>query len=211
MYIPGPNGVDDQRTVVGLLRAGRVGHLIDHAADGFNGSMLPFLVDDNLRSIRVHLARGNPQWRALDGQPVMFLVQVSSAYVSPNWYPSKVTDSRVVPTWNYEVVHVHGVARIRDDPAFVAAVVRELTDRNERERAERDGGQMWSVDDAPTEFIERQLRAIVGVEIDVARVEAKRKLSQNRTADDHDGVARGLAESGRAGDREVSRSMFHDG
>lgn len=214
VYIPGPNAVDDPSTIARLLDIAGVGHLISRdpadAARGFDASVLPFLVDDELRIARAHFARANPQWRSLDGQLVLMVVPVSNAYVSPSWYPSKQVDGRVVPTWNYEVVHLHGTAHIRDEAAFVEQVVRELTDRHEGNRSGRGGAPPWSVDDAPADFIERQLRAIVGVEIAIERVEAKQKLSQNRSQDDQAGVVAGLSMSPRAGDTAVARSMVHD-
>lgn len=215
VYIPAPNAVDDPSTVVRLLRAAGVGHLVSHdighdttaRAGAFDATMLPFLVDDELRSVRAHIARANPQWRSIDGRPILFVVPVSNAYVSPSWYPSKQIDGRVVPTWNYEVVHLHGTAHVRDDVVFLEEIVRQLTERHEADRAGRDGTPPWSVDDAPREFIERQLRAIVGIEVTVERVDAKRKLSQNRSADDQAGVVAGLAQSSDAGDTAVAHAM----
>jgi transcriptional regulator len=211
VYIPGPNAVDDPTTVVRLLRAAGVGHLISHdTADSggqFDATMLPFLVDDDLRVARAHVARANPQWRSVDGRPVLLVVPVSDAYVSPSWYPSKQIDGRVVPTWNYEVVHLHGIAHVRDDSTFVERVVRELTDRHEGDRSGRDAAPAWSVDDAPIDYIKRQLRAIVGVEIEIDRIEAKRKLSQNRSEADRAGVEAGLSTSPRAGDTAIAQAM----
>lgn len=211
VYIPGPNAVDDPSIVVGLLRAARVGHLISHVEGEFDATVLPFLVDDELSAARAHFARANPQWRGLDGRPVLFVVGVTDAYVSPSWYPSKQVDGRVVPTWNYEVVHLHGTARVRDDAAFVEAVVRELTDRHEAERSAGAGERRWGVDDAPREFVERRLRAIVGIEVSIERIEAKRKLSQNRSAPDQAGVVAGLSQSPTDGDAAVARSMRLEG
>jgi len=212
VYIPRANAVDDPSTVVRLLRAARVGHLITHdtGTGGFDATVLPFLVDDELSLLRAHLARANPHWRHLHGRQALFVVPVTNAYVSPTWYPAKQDDGRVVPTWNYEVVHLHGTVVVHDDPRVVENIVRELTERHEGERSVDDGEPAWSVDDAPREFIERQLRAIVGIEMAVERVEAKRKLSQNRSTDDQAGVIAGLSQSSRAGDDAVSVSMRTD-
>jgi transcriptional regulator len=214
VYIPAPNAVDDPSLVVRLLRAAGVGHLISHvAADpadpagAFDATVVPFLVDDHLRTVRAHVARANAQWRSVDGRPTLLVVPVSNAYVSPSWYPSKQIDGRVVPTWNYEVVHLHGTAHIHDDSEFLEAVVRDLTEQHEADRAARDGAPPWSVDDAPREFIDRQLRAIVGIEVTVERVEAKRKLSQNRRADDQAGVVDGLERSLDARATDIAQAM----
>lgn len=192
--MPGPNAVDDAHVTLGLLRSVGVGHLVSLDGTGeFTATVLPFLVDDDLTVIRAHIARANPQWRALDDTAAFMVVPVSDAYVSPSWYPSKRDDPRVVPTWNYEVVHVHGIVHVRDDATFVESVVRQLTDHHEALRvADSATEPVWSVDDAPPEFISRQLRGIVGIELTVTRVQAKRKLSQNRGDLDRRGVIGGL-------------------
>jgi transcriptional regulator len=205
MYVPGPNRVDDQGVVLSLLRSAGIGHLVGTDETGaLDATVLPFLVDDEMRSVRAHFARANPQWRALDGNAVLMIVPVADAYVSPSWYPSKLDDPRVVPTWNYEVVHLHGTVQVRDDAPFVERVVRDLTDLHEATRMSANASPpAWSVDDAPPEFIAKQLRAIVGIELALTRVEAKRKLSQNRSDVDQRGVADGLA---RSATRATSRS-----
>jgi transcriptional regulator len=194
MYVPQVNAVDDPGTVLGLLRSAGVGHLVSVGGnDGFDATVLPFLVDDELTCIRAHIARANPQWRQLDARSVLLIVPLSDAYVSPSWYPSKADDPRVVPTWNYEVVHVHATVSVRDEPDFVRRVVSDLTDRNEAMRTELTAAPpTWAIDDAPGDFIDRQLRAIVGIELTIDRVVAKRKLSQNRTDADRAGVVAGL-------------------
>lgn len=209
MYVPGPNAVDDHEMVLGLLRSAGVGHLIASDAAGvLDATLLPFLVDDELTCVRAHLARANPQWRTIDTAAVMMIVPVSDAYVSPAWYPSKRDEPRVVPTWNYEVVHLHGTVSVRDDPAFVERVVRELTTSHEAARtASHSVPAAWSVDDAPAEFISRQLRAIVGIELKISSIDAKRKLSQNRSDADQHGVADGLELSTDARNRDVATAM----
>ena len=126
MYVPGPNALDDPMVVLGLLRLLRllrsagVGHLVSaDSAAALQSTVLPFVVDDEMTMLQAHFARANPHWRMLDGAKALMIVPVVDAYVSPSWYPSKQEDPRVVPTWNYEVVHVHATARVRDDPAFV--------------------------------------------------------------------------------------------
>ena len=186
-----------------------MGHLVSVGGkDGFESTVLPFLVDDELTCIRAHVARANSHWRQLDARSVLLIVPVSDAYVSPSWYPSEADDPRVVPTWNYEVVHVHASVSIRDDPDFVRRVVSDLTDRNETLRTELTmEPPAWAVADAPSDFIDRQLRAIVGIELTIDRVLAKRKLSQNRSNDDRDGVIAGLRDTPANRNQAVADAM----
>jgi transcriptional regulator len=217
MYVPAANAVEDPAVTLALLRSAGAGHLVSVDSTGtLESTLLPFVVDDDLRTVRVHIARANPHWRALDGAAILMIVPVGDAYVSPSWYESKRDDPRVVPTWNYELVHVRGTAHVRDDASFVESVVRSLTELHEASRIEDRSGTgatvppEWSVDDAPPDFIARQLRAIVGVELAVTSVEAKRKLSQNRSDADRQGVIEGLSESSRAGSHTVADAMRAD-
>lgn len=185
-----------------MIRASAFGQLVSNGPDGLTASGLPFLatrrVDDGATQLvlRGHLARANTQWRHLDGVDVLVIFTPTDGYVSPAWYPSKADNPRVVPTWNYEVVHVHGQAVVHNDVVWTADLVRELTDHHERERVgEHSIDHTWSVDDAPPTFVSKQLRAIVGIEVVVDRIEGKRKLSQNRSDEDQLGVIRALAAS----------------
>ncbi len=200
MYRPAPNRVDDLPTAVALIRDHGFGHLVVAGPAGLDAVALPVIVDDEdadgvaadgagLR-IRAHVARANPIWRAAPC-PALLIVDPVDAYVSPSSYPSKQDDPRVVPTWNYELVHVHATVRAHDEPAWLERIVRDLTVRHEAGRP-----TPWSVDDAPADYVARMLRAIVGLELEVSRLEAKRKLSQNRTAADVRGVVSGLAAGG---------------
>jgi transcriptional regulator len=137
------------------------------------------------------VARNNDQWRRAPRGQAMVIAHGPDAYVSPSSYASKAEHGRVVPTWNYATVHVHGRLVVHDDPAWVEALVRRLTDHHERGRDEP-----WSVDDAPPRFYAGQLRAIVGVQLVIERVEAKFKLSQNRPSADIDGVVAALTAEG---------------
>lgn len=187
-----------------MIQASGFGQLVSNGPEGLTATGLPFLAtrrsgdvaggDDATLLLRGHLARANTQWRHLDGADALVIFSPTDGYVSPSWYPSKAENPRVVPTWNYEVVHAHGRVAVHDDPQWTADFVRELTDHHERERlAEHSLHRTWSVDDAPDTFITTQLRAIVGIEVVVDRVEGKRKLSQNRSDEDQLGVIRGLA------------------
>ena len=139
-----------------------------------------------------HLARANAHWRRIvDGSPALAIVTGPDAYVSPSWYAAKAEHGKVVPTWNYSVVHLRGSVVVHDDAEWVHALVTRLTDRHESHRDEP-----WAVSDAPDDYIEKNLRPIVGVEVVVTSVEAKAKLSQNRSDSDRMGVAAGLAGDG---------------
>ncbi len=135
MYVPAANAVEDPAVMLALLRSAGVGHLVNVDSTGtLESTLLPFVVDDDLRTVRAHIARANPHWRALDGTSGLMIVPVGDAYVSPSWYESKRDDPRVVPTWNYELVHVHGTVHVRDDATFVESVVRSLTEHHEARR-----------------------------------------------------------------------------
>ncbi len=138
-----------------------------------------------------HIARKNDQWKQQPIGEAMVIVHAEDAYITPSWYPSKAEHGRVVPTWNYRTAHVFGQLVIHDDEAWVDENVRQLTELHEAERA-----SPWSVDDAPPDFRAGQLRAIVGIELMIGRVEAKFKMSQNRGKADIDGVVEGLAAEG---------------
>ncbi|WP_448624030.1 FMN-binding negative transcriptional regulator [Geodermatophilus sp. URMC 64] len=174
-----------------LLAAPGAVDLVSSTADGLTATTLPMLHDPDAGSLVGHLARSNPQWRETIGD-VLVIVRGPDAYVSPGWYASKAEHGRVVPTWNYVVAHVHGELVVHDDPGWLDAHVRRLTDTHE---AARD--TPWAVADAPERFVAGQLRAIVGIEVRIRRVEAKWKMSQNRPGADIDGVVAGLTADGR--------------
>jgi transcriptional regulator len=190
MYVPAHFAADDE-AVHELLARHRAADLVTMTPDGLVATMLPFIYDRSRNLLLGHFARNNDHWK----QPVLgdalVIVRGPDAYVSPAWYASKREHGRVVPTWNYITAHVHGTLTVYDDPAWVENVVRRLSDLHEAGRAEP-----WSVDDAPEKFVSGQLRAIVGVEIAIKRIEAKFKLSQNRPEADVDGVITGLTADG---------------
>lgn len=125
------------------------------------------------------------------------LVAGPDAYVSPRWYPSKAEHGRVVPTWNYEVIHLHGTVEIHDDPSWKHDLVTDLTDHNEPRVGDPERPERWAVSDAPSNFIDAQLKAVVGVRLSITSIEAKRKLSQNKAAADRAGIIDGLERSPR--------------
>lgn len=204
MYRPAHFDITDADELHALLRAAGALHLVTHGsetggAEGMDASMLPMLFDPTLGphgSLIGHLARANPQWRVGDGTPALAIVPGADAYISPSWFATKALTGKVVPTWNYTVVHVHGHLLVHDDPVWLRALVRSLTERHEAALP-----KPWSVDDAPVDYIEASLRGIVGVELRIERIEGKSKLSQNRSPADVDGAIAGLA----AGDAAAQR------
>ncbi len=194
MFLPKHFAEDRPDVVTALVRAAGFGHLVATRDEGFVSTPLPFVVgvsgDGDLKSVRAHLARPNGVWQ-LAPCDALLIVPVTDAYVSPGWYPSKTADGRVVPTWNYEVVHLHGRLVAHDDAEWVHAQIVELTDRNEASMP-----APWAVTDAPDDYIAKLQRSIVGVELQVARIEAKRKLSQNRSEADIAGAIEGLRSRG---------------
>ena len=156
-------------------------------------NQIPFLLDPRRGehgTLIGHVARANPVWQALQ-QPSVAVFTGPQAYVSPNWYPSKHANGKAVPTWNYASVHAHGVAQAFDDPARLLELVTSLTQRHERVQA-----QPWQVSDAPADYLQAMLKAIVGIEIPVRRWVGKFKASQNRSAADRLGVVAGLTALG---------------
>ncbi len=184
--------VDDPSAELARLAAVVPATLVTLGADGLRASILPMLFDPAVGPhgvLRGHLGRGNPQWRDASATvEALAILDGPDAYITPGWYETKRRTGRDVPTWNYVTVHAHGTLAIHHEADWLEANVRGLSDRHE-------AGQPhpWSVDDAPRDYIEGQLRAIVGLELRITRLEAKRKLSQNRIAEDVAGVVAGLA------------------
>lgn len=197
--------VADPAALLAEISAGSPATLVTNTAEGFWTSILPMLFspdDGPAGTLRGHLARGNPQWRQIEAAtPAIAIWTGPDAYISPAWYEEKRLTGKVVPTWNYTTVVVHGTLSTRPDPDWLVAHVRRLVERHEAGRPEP-----WSVDDAPPGYIETQARAIIGLELHIDRIEAKRKLSQNRSPEDIAGVIAALAD-GSAGEQAVSAQM----
>lgn len=203
MYAPEPFAITDAGEIGRLLSTSRLGALVTHGAEGFFASHLPFLYDAGEGRLIGHLARPNPQNRlSPEGAEALVIFAGVDAYVSPNWYPSKAVHGKQVPTWNYEAVHVHGRLSWFDGPERLLGVVAKLSDRFEAGRP-----APWSVNDAPETYIGSMLRGIVGVEVTVERVFAKRKLSQNKNSADFSGVLAGLEAAGDPGAAETAAAM----
>lgn len=177
-----------------LIRAHPLGTLITAGPGGLIANLVPFtLVDGGDRgTLRAHVARANDQVEPLRaGAETLVLFQGPEAYITPSWYPVKKEHGRVVPTWNYVVVQARGKPRVIEDPAWLRAQLSELTSRQEAPRPDP-----WKIADAPEEYIEAQIKAIIGIEIPILKIEGKWKVSQNRSAADRQGVCQGLREDG---------------
>src|SRR3954469_8812849 len=209
MYIPA-HFAANEADIGDLLRSLGASNLITATAEGLLATMLPLVYDEPgsregvgpWGSLMGHLARNNRQWKVPAIGEALVIAQGPDAYISPSWYATKEEHGRVVPTWNYITAHVHGRLVVHDDLAWVEANVRRLTQHHERDRV-----PAWSVDDAPEAYVAGQLRAIVGVEVLIDRVEGKWKLSQNRSDADVAGAIGGLEASGEGAVSAAMRSL----
>lgn len=206
MYIPDYFRPSDQ-DVRAVLRAPGAVHLVTATARGLLATLLPMVHDEpgtrtglgEFGALLGHVAIKNDQWREPAIGDALAIVRGPDAYITPTWYAAKREHGRVVPTWNYTLIHAYGRLVIHEDPAWLEANVRRLVEAHEAARE-----HPWGVDDAPRPYVEGQLRAIVGVELLIDRIEAKDKLSQNRSEADIDGVIAGLEADG---ERDVSAAM----
>lgn len=208
MYQPGHGKfvVDDPAELLGQLCATLPATLVTTTADGaLRTSILPMLFDASAGErgiLRGHLARPNDQWRdARPGAEAIAIFNGPDAYLTPTWYEEKRRTGRVVPTWNYTTVVAHGVLVAHDDPEWLTAHVRELVEAHEHSRPDP-----WSVDDAPERYIAGQAKGIIGLELVIGRIDAKRKLAQNRSRADIDGAIEGLA-AGSPREQDVAHDM----
>ncbi|SHI41571.1 negative transcriptional regulator, PaiB family [Roseomonas rosea] len=202
MYVPPAFREDDLPSLHAVIREARLANLVTATEGGLVATPLPlFLAPEEgpHGTLYGHLARVNPQWKLSPAGDAMALFMGPEAYVSPSWYPSKQEHGKVVPTWNYVAVHAYGPAEFFEDADRLLEVVSRLTRVHESARAEP-----WAVTDAPDAFIRAQLRGIVGLRMPITRIDGKRKMSQNRSAEDRAGVAAGLSSSNRASDRAVA-------
>ena len=193
MYVPTHFSANPE-AVQNLLAHPGASNLVTMSTKGMIATLVPFLYDSTVGeqgALLGHLARNNPQWSEPATGEALVIIQGPDAYITPSWYASKTEHGRVVPTWNYSTAHVYGELIIHDDPDWVGDLVRRLTSLHEASFPDP-----WTVDDAPEGYIAGQLRAIVGIELRITRVEAKLKLSQNRPDNDVEGVIAGLHSRG---------------
>ncbi len=195
MYTPAAFGEDRPEVVAAFLAQHPMAQLVTMTDDGLVATPLPMLYEpatDGMGSLAGHVARANRQW--VNATPLVEALAIftgSNAYVSPNWYPSKAEHGKVVPTWNYETVHIRGRFVVHDEPEWKRALVTRLTQHHESQFL-----NPWAVTDAPADYIDSMLNAIVGIELHITSIQAKRKLSQNRPAADIAGTIAGLSDVG---------------
>jgi transcriptional regulator len=195
----------EQRTDVlhRLIQEHSLATLVTLGADGLIANHIPLVLDPGpapLGTLRGHLSRANLQWRdSLPGVPALAIFQGPEAYITPSWYPTREETGRVVPTWNYVVVHAHGPFRTFEDPVLLEQHVRTLTHHKEAAFP-----RPWNVDDAPVDFFHSQLAGIIGIEISITRLEGKWKVSQNRSTTDRAGVVEGLRASRKLADQTMA-------
>lgn len=204
MYLPAHFDESRPEALHRLIAEHPFGMLVTHGPDGLDANHLPFLLDpaDGPHgTLRAHVARANPVWQEVrGGAEVLVVFRAEHAYVSPTWYPSKHEHHRHVPTWNYRVVHAHGRITVVDEERFVRGVVARLTRRHEAAQP-----VPWKMGDAPADYIDAMLKAIVGLEVEVTRLVGKFKLGQNREVPDRRGAGEALV---RQGDAALGQAML---
>ncbi|RAS29565.1 MULTISPECIES: FMN-binding negative transcriptional regulator [unclassified Pseudomonas] len=206
MYNSKPHQEHDLERLHQHMRDTRLAVLISHGQQGLLATHLPVWLDTRegeFGTVYAHLARANHQWQELEqGAEALLVFPGADAYVSPSYYPSKAENPKVVPTWNYLAVHAYGTAEVIHDAAPLLQIVSRLTDRHEQGRSEP-----WSVADAPADYLDGMLRAIVGIRLPIARLQGARKLSQNRSVQDIAGVRDGLGASPDYLDNQLAAHM----
>ncbi len=204
MYEPPLHKQSDLAAQHALIRAHPLGLLISHGPSGLLANAIPFLIfpeESKLGVLRAHVARANPQWRDLQSaDEALVAFQGFEHYITPSWYETKRQTGKVVPTWNYVLVQARGRPRVIEDAAWLRAQIEALTRQQEARRA-----APWAVGDAPEDFIQMQMRAIVGVEIEIVDIKGKWKASQNRNAEDRAGVIAGLEAEGEPEAQEMAK------
>ena len=202
MYTPAHFSETRTEELHRIIREHPLGMLVTYA-QGLDANHIPFEFDPAsgpCGTLRAHIARNNPLWKEVpDGAEVLVVFRGVEGYISPNWYPSKHETHRQVPTWNYEVVHAHGRLKFFDDEKFVRGVVARLTRRHEATEP-----HPWKMGDAPVDYMDQMVSMVVGMEIEILRLEGKRKISQNRVPSDIDNAARQLQALGQ---EELAKAM----
>jgi len=202
MYIPPAFRDEDKESIRATIRAARLATLVTATAEGLLATPLPLFLDESEGEHGViygHVAKANPQWRVPAQGDGLAMFMGPDAYVTPSWYETKQETGKVVPTWNYVAVHAYGPVEFFEDADRLLEIVTRLTNLHEGDRA-----SPWAVSDAPADFIQSQLKGIVGLRMPITRLEGKRKMSQNRNAADRAGVVSGLSSSDRPSDRKVA-------
>ena len=208
MYLPKHFEQNEPAALQALMREHPLASLVTLAPDGATADHIPLEYDASAGehgTLFGHVARANPLWRSAAGTPVLAIFNGPQAYVSPSWYAAKAATHKVVPTWNYAVVHAHGVLQAVDDAPWVRDFVSRLT-----RHQEAGLHAPWAVSDAPEDFVQQMLRAIVGIKIPLTRLVGKWKVSQNRSEADRAGVAAGLGKLDQgAADARAMAALVH--
>ncbi len=192
MYLPSSFAETNLDKLIDLIRQHPLGLLVSSGASGLLASPIPvqYRADEGSPKLVTHMARANPHWQEMGGlNECLIVFQGLDAYVTPSWYPTKATTHKVVPTWNYETVQVRGIPKIRDDIEWLKMQVQDITDAMEHKRR-----FPWKVSDAPDDYIAMQLKAIVGLEIEITDIKGKWKMSQNKTPEEALGVVAGYSD-----------------
>ncbi|AMU23386.1 FMN-binding negative transcriptional regulator [Mycobacteroides abscessus] len=199
MYVP-KNFAMQAKEVTAVLGDAGLAHLVTHDDAGYLVTPVPLLYRPTSNTLVGHVSRANPHWHRTG--PSIAIFAGPQGYISPSLYATKAETGKVVPTWNYEVLNVHGHLTAHDNPEWVRALVTELTDRHEHHR-----DSPWGIDDAPEEFTSAQIRAIVGIELSIESVEGKAKMSQNQPERNRTGVIEGLRRSGDPAQQQVAERV----
>lgn len=205
MYLPSAFRQDDLAELHRQIAASRLANVVSHGPNGLQASHLPLLLvpdEGEFGTLYGHFAKANPQWRELAGGETLVIFNGPDAYVSPSWYPAKAEHGKVVPTWNYIAVHAYGQAEVFDDAERLLQLVSRLSDQHEAGRT-----QPWAVSEAPRDYLDSMLRAIVGFALPIQRLQGKWKLGQNRSSADQHGVQAGLNASTDSRDQEMAQRM----
>ena len=209
MYVPRAFAVDDIQILHQQMQASPLPVLVTHASQGLHASHVPLLLDPDegpYGTLYGHLARANPHGKALaQGTETLVIFAGEQAYISPSFYPSKAEHGKAVPTWNYLAVHAYGTAEVFEDAERLLALVSRLSSKHEAGRP-----APWAVSDAPGDYINSMLKAIVGFRLPITRLEGKRKLSQNRDAADQAGVRQGLLANSNPQDHALAHLMVKE-
>jgi transcriptional regulator len=202
MYQPSHFRVDDLSQMQALMRARPFAALVSMGAGGLYASHLPTVLKDEgpFGLVECHLARANPHCGDLgEAGEALMIFQGPDSYITPNWYPSKIQNGKVVPTWNYAVVHAYGRPEVMKEPEWLHRHVSELTAQQEKSEP-----KPWALSDAPKDYVDAMLRGIVGFRFAIKRLEGKWKMSQNREPQDRMGVVKGLSQRGGSDDLEIA-------
>lgn len=192
MYIPRHFKANDE-VVQEFLSHIESGHVVSNSEKGLISTLIPLIYNQETHAFLGHIAKQNDQASLATNQEALLISVLNETYISPNWYASKAEHHKVVPTWDYMLIHAYGELVIHNDADWILKQVTRLTNR-----FEKDQPKPWSVDQAPIDYVEGQIRAIVGIELKLSRIEVSFKMSQNKSEADLDGVIAGLTKAGKS-------------